>query len=201
MLALTNAASLVLLATAPSLPLATPAPMQPILGGPVIPGLCVLSPDAVVSGSKVGQAANARFQQIAQDAQRTLQAERTALETEAKSLDTLSKSLPAAQAQERRTTLASRATALQAKINQRNRELEYTRVSVVQRISQQAQPLIADAYAAHHCGLLFRREGMLAGNPTNDLTAEVVRALDGKLTSLSFDRIPLPTTASSDSAS
>jgi Skp family chaperone for outer membrane proteins len=57
-------------------------------------------------------------------------------------------------------------------------------VKALQRISEEAQPLIAQVYARHNCGLLLDRNVVLGGNMANDLTAEVVQALDSKLTTV-----------------
>jgi Skp family chaperone for outer membrane proteins len=187
--ALTTAAALWALAAA------APPAAQPITGGPLVPGVCIISPEAVLTGSKVGQAATAHLQQYAADAQRELQTDRSALDSEAHALQTVSKTAPAAQLDERRQTLATKVNALQSKTDERSRALEYTRVRVVQRISQQAQPLIAVAYKAHGCGLLLRRENVLGGNLGNDLTPEVMRGLDAKLVTLDFQLETPPPTA------
>jgi len=64
----------------------------------------------------------------------------------------------------------------------------------MQQIGEQAQPLVASSYTSHHCGLLLNRDAVLGGNTTNDLTADVVRGLDAKLTTLNFSLEPAPAT-------
>jgi Skp family chaperone for outer membrane proteins len=201
--ALAGAASLAA-AVAPSVPPpAAPGQeaAQPIVGGPVVPGVCVFSAEAVIGGSKAGKAANLRFQQLAREAQTELQAQKASLDAETKGVEASAKTAAASELLHRRADLSLHATEFQQKMAQRNRELEYTRVKVVQQISQQAQPLIAAAYASHRCGLLLRREDMLGGNTTNDLTPDVVRSLDQKMTSLTFDRERLPAAEAAKSAS
>jgi Skp family chaperone for outer membrane proteins len=188
---LLSAAAALVMAAALAVP--TSQASQPALTGPVIAGVCVVSPDAVLGASKVGHAVTVRLQQLAQTAQQDLQAERASIEAEAQAIQA-AKGLSQAQTDQRRTALAARVKALQDKVATRNRELEYTRTKQFTRISEQAQPLIVAAYTGHGCGLLFRRESLLGGNPANDLTAEVVHGLDGKLTALSFDREAPPQT-------
>ncbi|MGC1302780.1 MAG: OmpH family outer membrane protein [Caulobacteraceae bacterium] len=186
-------------AAAPQAPSTAGSSTQAIVDGPVISGVCVLSPDAVLTASKVGQAANLRLQQLTKDAQDEMAGDRTPLETEARTIESEGKSLSATQLQKRREALAIRVKALQDKAALRSRELEYTRVKVVQQISQQAQPVISSVYKTHSCGLLFRRDGILGGNPTNDLTAEVVRGLDAKMSTITFQREALPASAAQSS--
>jgi Skp family chaperone for outer membrane proteins len=184
----------VALATAAAAPAAAPSAasaspptsMQPITGGPVVPGVCLVSPEAILANSKVGLAVNARLQHLAADADQQMKPERATLESDAQALQA-QKTLPAAQADQKRAALAERVRAFQVKVDTLNRQLEYTHNQAIQRISQQAQPVIAAAYATHNCGLLFRRADVVGGNLANDLTAEVVRNLDARITTLTFD--------------
>lgn len=172
------------------------ASKQPITSGPLIAGVCFISPEAVLQTSKVGLAATARLRQLADDVQQEASTQKAPLDSETRALEGDAAKLPAAELQKRRQTLADDLQAFRSKVDQYNRELEYTRERVIQRISQQAQPPIAVAYAAHGCGLLFRSTDLLGGNAANDLTAEVVRALDAKVTTITFDReVPPPAAA------
>ena len=88
--------------------------------------------------------------------------------------------------------MAPRVQAVQAKAQLRSREIEATREKVLARIADQAQPVIQQVYKTKGCGLLLDRNSVLGGNLANDLTADVVKGLDAKTTSLSFDRETLP---------
>jgi Skp family chaperone for outer membrane proteins len=183
-------------ATPPVLPpnAAGATSIQPITGGPVIPGVCLVSPEAILANSKVGQAMNLQLQHLAADADQQMKPERASLEADAQALQA-QKTLPAAQVDQKRQALAERVRAFQVKVDTLNRRLEYTHDQVITRISQQAQPVIAAVYTTHSCGLLFRRSDVVAGNMANDLTAEVVRNLDAKITSLPFELETPPTPA------
>ena len=52
--------------------------------------------------------------------------------------------------------------------------------------------MIAQVYGAKRCGLLFDRGAALGGNFANDLTADVVRGLDAKVQTITFERERLP---------
>jgi Skp family chaperone for outer membrane proteins len=65
----------------------------------------------------------------------------------------------------------------------------------MQRIGQDAEPVVGSVYKSHRCGLLLDRDSVLGGNMTNDLTADVVQGLDRKVTTISFELEPLPSNA------
>ncbi|APR54652.1 OmpH family outer membrane protein [Sphingomonas koreensis] len=170
---------------------AAPAPQQP-LGGPLVPGVCLLSREAIYANAAVGKAATVRLQELARVAQTAINDERTPLEAEAKALEGQPDN---PQNKQRRTALAARWQALQGKAAHDSREIEATRVKVLAQIASDAQPVIAQVYGQKKCGLLFDRNVALGGNFGNDLTADVVKALDAKVQTITFERERLPQAA------
>ena len=166
-----------------------PAPAAQPLGGPVIAGVCLLSREAIFANAAVGRAASARLQELTRAAQAEIDAQRTPLETEARALEGQADN---AQAQQRRQALATRWQTLQQQAAHSSREIETTRAKALERIATEAQPVIAQVYASKNCGLLFDRNSALGGNFANDLTADVVRALDTRIQTISFERERLP---------
>lgn len=164
------------------------AAAQP-LGGPVIPGVCLLSREAIFANAAVGKAASARLAELTQAGQVEIDGQRTPLEAEARALEGQADN---AQNQQRRQALATRWQALQQQAAHSSREIEATRAKALERIATEAQPVIAQVYASKNCGLLFDRGAALGGNFANDLTADVVRALDGRIQTISFERERLP---------
>ena len=162
------------------------------LGGPVIPGVCLLSREAVFANAAAGKAASARLQELAAVAQTEIETERQPLEAQLRALETQPDN---AARRQRAETLAGQWQALQQKAAHASQEVEATRVKAMERIANEAQPAIAQVYAAKSCGLLLDRNSALGGNFANDLTAEVVRALDGRLSTITFERERLPETA------
>jgi Skp family chaperone for outer membrane proteins len=154
-------------------------------GAQPIPGLCMLSQSAVLSNAKVALAADARLKQLAQQVQNELQPEQAAINNDAK---TLEGQRNAADFQTRQAALQARANALAQKSQLRQRELQATRQKALARIATEAQPIIAQAFRAHGCGLLIDRNAVLLGNMSNDLTAEVARGLDARITTITFER-------------
>lgn len=175
---------------------ATPPGANPGLGGPVVAGVCLLSREAVFANAKIGVAATARLQQLATEAQAEVDAERRPIEADLTAFRTEAPRLTADQRQTREQTLAERLAPVQAKAQQRSREIDATRAKALERVSTEAQPVIAQVYRQRNCGLLFDRNGALGGNFANDLTAAVVQALDARISNISFNREILPATPS-----
>lgn len=155
------------------------------LGGPVVAGVCLLSREAVFANAAVGRTASARLQELTRAAQAEIDAQRTSIETEAQALDSAGDD---ANTRQRREQLAARWQALQAQAAHNGREIEATRAGALERISNEAQPVIAEVYRQKNCGLLFDRNSALGGNFANDLTADVVRGLDARIQTIDFER-------------
>ena len=175
---------------------AAPAPAPaPSLGGPQIPGLCLLSKEAVFANAKVGLAAAQRLKELAAQAQAEIDVERNPLAAELQTLQGQRATLAPAEFQRRQEALAQRAQAVEQKAQIRSREIELTQQKALNRISTEAVPVIADVYKARGCGLVIDRNGVLGGNMAGDLTSDVVKGLDAKITIITFDRETLPAQA------
>ena len=170
----------------------TSPPAQQGLGGTPIPGVCLLSREAIFANAKVGVAATARLKQLTDQAQAELDAERKPLDAEIQALQTEATKLTPERRRVREAALAPRLTAIQTRAQQRTREIEATRGKAMARIAETLQPLIAQAYQARNCGLLIDRTTVLGGNMANDLTPAAVAALDAKLATIAFERESLP---------
>ncbi|WP_292020612.1 MULTISPECIES: OmpH family outer membrane protein [unclassified Brevundimonas] len=167
-------------------------PQSQSLGGPLIPGVCLLSREAVFANAAVGRAASARLQELTQAAQTEVDSQRAPIEADAQAFEREAAGLSEARRDERRQALAQRIQVLQQQAAHNSREIEATRAKVLEQIANAAQPVIAQVYASKACGLLFDRATALGGNFGNDLTAEVVAALDARMSTIAFDRERLP---------
>jgi Skp family chaperone for outer membrane proteins len=196
------AAALILLAPAQALaqtpssaaaPAAAEAMSAPTdFGGPLIANVCLLGREQVLSQSLAGQAAFVRLKQLGQQAQASFDAQRRKLEADAKALQSQGAAMAPAQAQHRQQQLQLRAQALQNEGGQTQRELEATRAKALSTIDTAAQPIVQEVYKAKGCGLLLNRDAVLGGNMTNDITAEVIKGLNAKMATLTFERERLP---------
>ena len=164
------------------------APAAEALGGPIVPGICLLSRQAIFANAKIGLAADARLRQLTSEAQAEIDADRVPIETDLKAFQAESAKLTPEQRATRERALNARLQPVQAKAQRRGQEIEATRSKALQRVAAEAQPVLAQAYAARKCGLLIDRNSVLGGNLGNDLTADVVKGLDAKITTITFNR-------------
>ncbi|SRR5699024_5080269 len=175
------------------LPLAfTPAHAQTSLGNKSVPGVCMLSRGEVLSQSKVGKAADARLKQLAQQAHNKLEGERKPLQQSVKSFRQKADSLSESQRSSQQKALQTRMQSFQKEAQQLNARINATRANAMQRIGKAIDPLVANIYKQHSCGILLDRDTVLGGNQSNDLTNDVIRALDKKMSTISFNLAPLP---------
>jgi Skp family chaperone for outer membrane proteins len=174
---------------------AAPAPAAEPLGGPVVPNVCLLSRQAIFANAKVATAATTRLQQLATEAQTEVNNERAPLDKEQQAFQADFAKLTPEQRLQRQTALEKRIQPIRVKAEQRSREIEATRAKVLAQISDRAQPVIAEVYRTRKCGLLIDRNSVLGGNLANDLTPDVLTALDAKVTPFSFNREALPAVA------
>lgn len=162
------------------------------IGGNPVPGVCMLSREAVFSNAKVGDAASQRLKQLADQARAQLANQRKPIDASMQSFQKNAPSLTEAQRVSQGAALRDRMQAFQAKGEELSQRIQLTRGKAMERIGVEAQPIVAELYKSHHCGLLLNRDAVLSGNMTNDLTDGVVKALDRKITTISFNLEPLP---------
>ena len=153
------------------------------LEGPVVAGVCYLSREAVFSNAAAGKDAGVQLQKLVTDAQAEIERDKSRAEAELIRLGVRG-SISADKLTPEQSKAVQEAQAVQQRASQRSREIEATRASVLERISTAAQPLIAEAYQRHGCGVLLDRGMVLAGNMSHDLTADVVKALDARVKSI-----------------
>ncbi len=173
------------------------APLSPVLaadslGGAAVPGVCMLSQETVFAQSKVGQAAIEHLRQLAKQSGAPLDKQNTSLNQAIQSFQQKAGSLSEEQRKQQGAALQQRMQAFQSQAGQFKQRIQLTRAKAMQRIGQEAEPIIASVYKSHHCGLLLNRDAVLGGNMTNDLTNPVVQGLDRKISTISFSLEPLP---------
>jgi len=171
---------------------AAPAQGTNSLGGNPVPGVCLLSREAVFANAKIGQAASQHLKQLADQAKSQLDSQRAPLQRDVQAFQQKSSSLTEAQRKQQGEALQQRMESFQNQAGELNERIQLTRSKVMDRIGQDAEPVVAGVYNSHHCGLLLNRDAVLGGNVQNDLTSEVIQGLDRKVTTISFNLEPLP---------
>jgi Skp family chaperone for outer membrane proteins len=167
---------------------AAPAAAPAVTHGPALTGVCIFSFENAIGASKVGQYVDGRMKQILAQTQAELTGEKNQIDNDAKALDGQRASLDQTTFEQRGSALQIRASALQRKAQLRDREVQATEQKAVQRISQELEPYIRQAYQAKACSILLQRNSVIIGNPAMDLTQQVVAGIDGKITQFAFDR-------------
>jgi Skp family chaperone for outer membrane proteins len=183
------AAAVALTTGSSALAQAAPAAAAPaVTHGPPLTGVCIFSFENAIGASKVGQYVDGRMKQILAQTQAELSGEKNQIDNDAKALDGQRASLDQTTFEQRGSALQIRASALQRKAQLRDREVQATEQKAVQRISQELEPYIRQAYQAKACSILLQRNSVIIGNPAMDLTQQVVVGIDGKITQFAFDR-------------
>jgi Skp family chaperone for outer membrane proteins len=164
----------------------------PLKHGPAIPGLCVFSNTAVMQTSSVGKAYIARMQQLRSQAAAEIGGQQTQLQNDEKALVAKRSTLSQQQLEQQAQPLQQREQALNATAEQRQRDLQYTAVRQQERIAAAIQPIATSVYEQHNCSLLLNGDTVMAENPAMDITQEVVSQLNGRMSTITFDRETAP---------
>ena len=167
-------------------PATTAAPA--VTHGAAIPGVCVISVEAVIGNSTVGKYVQTRLQQLVAQVNAELTSERTAIDNEAKTLDTQRASMDQNTFEQRAAAVQVKASAFSRKAQQRDQEMQATQNKAFNRVGEEMEPLIRQAYQAKGCAMLFNRQVIVLANPATDITPQVIAALNGKITQFAFDR-------------
>lgn len=160
--------------------------------GPVIPGVCVYFNQQALAQSTVGQAVQARMEQLAQEVQGEITPYATQLQTEYQALQQGATTIPADQLNQRRQALQQRAQEAQQLEQTRDNELRYTLAEQRKKISEAIEPILVAVYQEKGCGILVDRESVFIMNPAMDVTPLVIQRLNAALPTLSFNRMPVP---------
>lgn len=151
-------------------------------------GMCVVSVEGAIAGSTVGKYVQTRLQQLVAQVNAELTSERTAIDNEAKTLDTQRASMDQNTFEQRAAAVQVKASAFSRKAQQRDQEMQATQSKAFNRVGEEMEPLIRQAYQAKGCAMLFNRQVIVLANPVTDITPTVITALNGKITQFAFDR-------------
>jgi len=169
-------------------PTATAAAAPPVTHGAAPAGVCIFSSQGAVATSTVGKYVDTRMKQIVGVVNAELNTEKTAIETEAKAIEAGRATMQPDALEKRSSDLQVRYNAFQRKGQQRQREIEATEQKAYARVGAELDPAVRVAYQAKGCALLLDRQAVMLGNPSMDITPQVVTALNGKITQFTFDR-------------
>ena len=174
-------------------PAAAPAPAAAPSTPPVeitatVPGLCVLSREALLQTSTVGLYVTDRMKQLSAVVRAELTTDQTSLENDAKALEGQKASLDGAVYAQRGQALQLRGGQFQEKVQLRQREMEATQQKAYTHILQAAGPFVGQTVTQHGCGVLLDANAVIVANPSTDITPGVTQLLNGSLTQFAIDR-------------
>jgi outer membrane protein len=165
---------------------------QPTINfGPPVQGVCVFDFDRTLATSTVGKYVETRLGQIGQQVNAELTSEKNSIDAEARTLDSQRSTLDQNTLEQRAASLQVRQNALERKAQLRQREMQATEQTAVNRVANEMQPLVAQAAQAKTCSIVLARASVVAVNPAMDLTPAVITALNGKVTQFAFERTRL----------
>lgn len=168
---------------------AAPAPAPtPLRHGAPVPGLCIFSGEAAVGASQVGKYVVERMRQLDAPSEAELSGQAQAFEQSVQTFNTSRATLTPEAAQQQEAALVQRRAQLQQLYQVRARESQLTSQKALERINTEMTPLVSQTYQAHNCSVLIDASAVLAAAPQSDLTQDVVKLLDAKLTQFSFER-------------
>ena len=178
--------TLVASTVAPSMAVAqTQGPQNP---GPAIPGVCVYFNQRLLAQSTVGQAVQARMEQLATEVQGELAPYATNIQSEITRLQNGGAAVSDAD----RQALQARIQEAQQLEQTREAELRYTLSEQRRLISEAVEPILVAVYQERGCGILIDRESVFIVNPAMDITDVAIQRLNAALPTLSFNRLPVP---------
>ena len=182
---------------------AAPATAPSLSFGAPIPGMCVYSEGQIFGQSQVGQSVSARMKMLATSVNAELKPEADAISAEKKTLDASASTMDQAQLRQRAEALQIRFDNFEKKAAQRNEELKQTQAKEVQEMERQLQPVLTQLFQQNRCSILLEREqaGVAAVNPAMDFSGQAVAGLNGRIQTLTFDRVNLDNQATAQPAS
>lgn len=152
------------------------------------PHIVLISMDEVTQGSTLGQSIMTQIQALATQAKQELDAEAKALQTEQAAIA----KLPAAQRPARMEAFAPRSVAFQQKAAQRDAQLKAAFGEARAALGKEIEPILRDITVKRGANIVMdRRVSAVEPDPSQDITEDVVKALNAKTTSYQV-KLPPP---------
>jgi outer membrane protein len=156
--------------------------------GPAIPGMCILSQEALVFTSTVGKFVATRLTQLNQAAQAEVNSQTTALQADEKAFEAARSGLSGDQLQQRGAALQARERDLERTVQVRREEMNQTAQKAQKRILTEAQPIFQSAVREHNCSVVLSGTDVLVAETAMDITPTVIAGLNAKITQFEFER-------------
>ena len=153
--------------------------------------IVIVNTDQVFAQAKVG----VNIRQQIQDYAKKLQAEdkkgQEAIQAEAKKLDDQAALLSKEELKKKYEALQKKESDHETTMRQKSQELQLGANKARNEVEAAIRPIFADVMKAHGATILLDQSVVLAGGVDLDVTAEVLKALDAKLTTVTVKPVPL----------
>lgn len=161
-------------------------------GSDAVAGVCMYSNEDVLNQSKLGKNANQRLEELIQGVQAQIEKDSKPLAQRVQAFNKKAGSLNDADRKKEQQALQQDQQKLRREAQTLNARLHYTSNVITHQINEKIEPLLGNVYKSHNCGVLFERDAVIKGNQGNDLTPDVVAALNKESTTIDFDLLQLP---------
>jgi len=151
----------------------------------------VINMDVIFTQSKVGQSVNSQLQTHAKALQAENKKGEDSIQAEAKKLSGQRALLQPADFQKKLTALQQREVDHQRKMREKSQELQLGQEKARAQIQEALRPILEDIIKKNGANILLDQSVLLYSTPDLDITTEVLRRLNEKLTELTVKPIPL----------
>lgn len=164
---------------------------QAVLAAPAPTVVMVINMDVIFTQSKVGQSVNSQLQTYAKSLQAENKKGEDAIQAEAKKLSGQRALLQPADFQKKLTALQQREMDHQRKMREKSQELQLGQEKARAQIQETLRPILEDIIKKNNANILVDQSVLIYSTPDRDITTEVLRRLNEKLTELTVKPIPL----------
>ncbi|MDR3498433.1 MAG: OmpH family outer membrane protein [Parvibaculum sp.] len=163
------------------------------------PVIVIVNTEQIFAQSKVGQNVRTQLQALASKIQLDGKKGEASIQAEAKKLGEQRSLLSEADFQKKVQALEQKQAEFQQTMRRKGQELQLGSNKARADIETAIRPIFADVMKKNGANILLDQSVVLAGGVDLDVTAEVLKELDAKLTSLVVKPIPVPAGADAQS--
>lgn len=153
--------------------------------------IVIVNSEQLFAQSKVGQSVRTQIQALAKKLQSEGKTKEDALKAEAKKLGEQRALLSEADFGKKVQAFEQKQQDTQRAMQQKSQELQLGSNKARGEIEAAVRPIFADVMKAHGANILLDQSVVLAGGVDLDVTAEVLKALDAKITTVAVKPVPL----------
>jgi Skp family chaperone for outer membrane proteins len=163
------------------------------------PVIVIVNTEQIFAQSKVGQSVRTQLQTLAAKIQADGKKGEAAIQAEAKKLSQQRSLLSEADFQKKVQALEQKQGEFQQTMRRKGQELQLAGNKARNDVEQAIRPIFADVMKMNGANILLDQSVVLAGGVDLDVTEEVLKQLDAKLTTLTVKPITLPAGADTES--